>query len=117
MTLDPDSNATAPDLAGGRQVVLEPMPPGWWMVIGGTVLAALAPLFGFLVGSMIGEGDGDGMDPIQLWLLLGFLVGAAGVALALMGGYTILDRRREESAAGRAPERATIPGSDDPARP
>lgn len=109
MTIDPESPASAPDLAAGRQIVLEPMPPGWWMVISGTVLAALGPLFGFLVGSMIGEGDGKGMDPIQLWLLLGFLVGAVGVAVALMGGYTIVDRRRTEEAA--APATTDTPGS------
>lgn len=98
MSTDRKSHASAPDPAAGRQVVLEPMPSGWWPVIGGTVLAALGPLFGFLVGSMIGEGDGKGMDPIQLWLLLGFLVGAVGVAVALMGAYTVLDRRRTEEA-------------------
>ncbi|WP_296606461.1 hypothetical protein, partial [Nocardioides sp.] len=96
MTSDPELHESTPDLRAGRPVVLEPMPPGWWLVIGGTVLAALGPLFGFLIGSMIGEGDGDGMDPIQLWLLLGFLAGAVGVAMALMGGYTIIDRRRGE---------------------
>jgi hypothetical protein len=89
----------------GRPVVLEPMPPGWWMVIDGTVLAALAPLFGFLVGSMIGEGDGKGMDPIQVWLLVGFLGGGVGVAMALIGAYTIFDRRRAagEGDPGEAP--------------
>lgn len=96
MTTDPELHESTPDLRAGRPVVLEPMPPGWWLVICGTVLAALGPLFGFLIGSMIGEGDGDGMDPIQLWLLLGFLAGAVGVAMALMGGYTIIDRRRGE---------------------
>ena len=93
MTSEPEPHAT--DLGAGRPVVLVPMPPGWWMVIGGTVLAALGPLFGFLIGSMVGEGDGEGMDPIQLWLLLGFLAGGVGVAAALMGAYTIVDRRRE----------------------
>lgn len=98
MTTDPELHDSERDLGAGRPVVLEPMPSGWWLVIGGTVLAALAPLFGFLIGSMIGEGDGDGMDPIQLWLLLGFLLGGVGVAMALMGVYTILDRRRAEEA-------------------
>ena len=100
MTTDPELHHSDPDLGAGRPVVLEPMPPGWWMVIGGTVLAALAPLFGFLIGSMVGEGDGEGMDPIQLWLLLGFLLGAVGVGMALMGGYTIIDRRRSAEDPG-----------------
>ncbi|HET6667314.1 MAG TPA: hypothetical protein VFG98_08555 [Intrasporangium sp.] len=94
MSTDPDPRDDVGQPSSGRPVVLEPMPPGWWMVVGGTVLAALAPLFGFLVGSMVGEGDGEGLDPIQAWLLVGFLVGGVGVAMALMGGYTIFDRRR-----------------------
>jgi hypothetical protein len=104
MTTDPDTRDHLQPTPG-RRVVLEPMPPGWWMVIGGTVLAALAPLFGFLIGSMVGEGDGEGLDPIQVWLLVGFLVGGVGVAVALMGGYTILDRRRH--AGEREAEQVT----------
>ena len=99
MSPDHDRRHAAVDPSAGRPIVLEPMPPGWWMVIGGVVLAALAPLFGLLLGSMIGEGDGTGLDPIQLWLLVGFLVGAVGIALALMGVYTIIDGRRAADAA------------------
>jgi hypothetical protein len=98
MTSDPEPRGGTATPTAGRPIVLEPMPPGWWLVIGGVVLAALAPLFGFLVGSMIGEGDGDGLSPIYLFLLLGFLVGGVGILVALWGAYTIIDRRRE---AGR----------------
>ena len=107
MSTDPDTREdTVP--GAGRPVVLEPMPKGWWLVIGGTVLAALAPLFGFLIGTMIGVGDGEGIDPIQGWLLAGFLLGAVGVAMALMGGYTIMERRRRE---GEPPVEVDVPGA------
>lgn len=96
MTTDPDNGDDIASASAGRPVVLEPMPAGWWLVIGGVVLAALGPLFGFLVGAMIGEGDGKGLDPIQIWLLVGFLLGGVGVVMALIGGYTIVERRRSE---------------------
>lgn len=106
MTTDPDTRAELSNT--GRPIVLEPLPPGWWPVIGGTVLAALGPLFGFLVGSMIGQGDGEGLSPLLLSLLGGFLLGAVGIAAALWGVYTILDRRRRE---GEPPAEAEGPGA------
>ncbi|QLQ10921.1 MAG: hypothetical protein HZY75_11805 [Nocardioidaceae bacterium] len=70
----------------GRPVVLEPMPPGLWMVIGGAVITALGPLFGFLVGSMIGTNDTDDrFQPIYIALFSGFVVGGLGVLLLLLG--------------------------------
>lgn len=86
----------------GRRVVLEPLPRGWWPVIGGTLLAALGPLFGFLVGSMIGPGDGEGLSPLLLSLLGGFLVGGVGVLAALWGIYTIVDHHRTHRGDGNA---------------
>ncbi len=76
--------------ARGRPVVLKPNPPGLWSVLLGAGLAGLGPLFGFLIGSMIGVNDTPtGNDPIFLGLSLGLLVGGAGVAWAISGGVRL----------------------------
>ena len=43
----------------GRPVRLVPTPRGFWMTLLGVVVAILAPLFGFLIGSASGMPDGD----------------------------------------------------------
>jgi hypothetical protein len=56
-------------------------------VILGSVLAALAPLAGFLGGSIVGDSGADGgLSPLFLWLFGGLLVGAVGAVVAIMGG-------------------------------
>jgi hypothetical protein len=94
MTSDPD---TTVDRAG-RPVVLTPVTPGLWLVIGGGILAVLAPLFGFLIGSMIGSEDTDEVDPIFLCLMLGIIVGGAGVGLVLLGARRLLGHLRDTEA-------------------
>ena len=59
-THEPAPVAPAPDEGldhpgTGRPVVLEPTPPGLWGVLLGVGLAALAPLFGFLIGGVLGR--------------------------------------------------------------
>lgn len=71
----------------GRPVVLEPTPPGLWRALLGTAVAVLAPLFGFLVGGMIGAGTvGESVDPMFLSLFAGIVIGGIGVLVALSGG-------------------------------
>lgn len=73
--------------APGRPVVLEPTPPGLWRALLGGSVAVLAPLFGFLVGGMIGAGEpGDAVDPLFLALFIGIAIGGIGVLVALSGG-------------------------------
>lgn len=84
---DPRPGASPPP---GRRVVLEPTPPGLWSILLGTSLAALGPLFGFLIGSAIGRAEEDAaFSPIALWLFIGIVVGAAGVVLAGWGGVRL----------------------------
>jgi hypothetical protein len=90
MTTDPE----LPGIAPGRQVRLEPVPPGVWLIILGVVLAALGPLFGFLVGSMVGIEDDADLDAIYLYLFGGIVVGGIGVGLALLGIRRMLRDRR-----------------------
>ena len=88
---------TEPEHAGvahGRQIRLEPVPPGVWLIILGVVLAALGPLFGFLLGSMIGIDEGDDIDAIYLYLFAGIVIGGIGVGLALLGTRRVLRDRR-----------------------
>ncbi|MGV8967807.1 MAG: hypothetical protein ACOH2F_16200 [Cellulomonas sp.] len=56
-------------------------------VILGALLAVLAPLFGFLGGTMAGTaGSLDTLDPLVVWLVAGMAIGAIGVAIAIRGG-------------------------------
>ena len=72
MTTEPEP--TTP--SAGRPVTLTPVPPGVWLIIGGSVVAALGPLFGFLIGSVLGSTtDMGNLSPIYLFLFGGLAVG------------------------------------------
>ncbi len=97
MTSDQTSPTRAP---AGRPVVLTPMPPGLWTVIAGAGLATLGPLFGFLVGSMIGVGsatDLADLDALSVSLMIGIIVGGVGVVMVLFGVQRLLRNRSPES--------------------
>lgn len=71
----------------GRPVVLEPTPPGMWQALLGLAVAVLAPLFGFLVGGMVGVGEsGDSVDPMFLSLFTGIVIGGIALLVAFAGG-------------------------------
>lgn len=54
-------------------------------VLGGVVMV-LAPLFGFLGGSMSGVGGTvGGPDPLAVWLLGGMVIGGIGGIIAILG--------------------------------
>lgn len=75
----------------GRQIRLEPLAPGLWGVILGVVLAVLAPLGGFLVGSILGPGaPGAQVNPMFLALFIGIVVGGVGLATAAVNGYRLI---------------------------
>ena len=74
----------------GRPVRLEPTAPGFWMVTIGVVIAALSPLFGFLIGVMSKRPQtSDAIDPLYLGLFSGVIVGGVGVVLAVAGGMRL----------------------------
>ena len=88
---------TEPELTPepGRPIRLTPVPPGVWLVIGGGVVAALGPLFGFLVGTMMGSTTDTGeLSPIHLFLFLGILVGGLGVGAGMLGLRRVVGNRR-----------------------
>ena len=103
-------SSTAPDPATvderrdlpepGRPVVLEPTPRGMWRMLLGVALAVLAPLFGFLVGSIFGAGTiGDSIDPMFLSLFTGIVIGGIGVLLAISGGARLWRHLHPEDLA------------------
>jgi len=79
----------------GRPIELVPTPRGTWLLLLGGGLALLGPLFGFLIGSAMGAGEGGSdLSPIQLSLFLGVIAGGLGILMAMLGGRRLyLDRR------------------------
>ena len=83
----------------GRPIRLTPVGPGVWLVILGGGVTVLGPLFGFLIGTIIGtEGEILGMSPMFLFLYLGFLVAGAGLGTAMLGVRRILRSRMTTAA-------------------
>ena len=61
-------------------------------------MAALGPLFGFLIGSMLGSTTDTGdLSPIYLFLFGGIAVGGLGVGAVLLGARRVIRERRESS--------------------
>lgn len=96
MTAHRDGVAEAREPQQGRRIELEEVPPGFWLIVGGVVVAALAPLFGFLGGSMMGSGtDMGNLSPIYLFLMVGIVIGGLGVGAAILGALRLARHRRE----------------------
>ena len=59
---------------------------GLKVIISGAILLFLAPLAGFLGGTMVGSPDSaTDLDPMFLWLFVGMVAGGVGGAIALVG--------------------------------
>lgn len=96
----------APDTApaAGRPVRLVPTPPGFWRMVLGVGLAVLAPMFGFLAGTMTGSPDPSAaMTPLYWGLLLGFVLGGLGAVIAVLGGRRLWIHSRHSIAEEDAP--------------
>lgn len=79
---------------GGRPIRLTPVAPGFWLVLLGGGVMVLGPLFGFLIGTILGtDREALGMSPIFLFLFLGFLVAGVGLGVALLGVRRIVRNR------------------------
>ena len=61
-------------------------------------MAALGPMFGFLIGSVIGSTTDRGdLSPIYLFLFGGIAVGGLGVGAVLLGARRVIRDRRASS--------------------
>ncbi|MFC4062847.1 hypothetical protein ACFOWE_31535 [Planomonospora corallina] len=75
---------------------------GLRMMILGAILAVLAPLAGFLGGSMAGHPRGGaGLSPLFLWMFAGLIAGAIGAAIAVAGGLRWARARHERESPER----------------
>lgn len=56
------------------------------LMLVGSFIGLFAPIFGFLVGTMVRtDAIVVGLEPLLFWMLLGMFVGMAGVGVALIG--------------------------------
>lgn len=86
------------DISPGRRVVLTPTRPGFWRVVMGAVIALLAPFFGILIGSGIGQSDGSGgMQPMYWGFFIGGLIGAAALLVAVSGALVLWREAQAEN--------------------
>lgn len=80
---------------------------GVQMMVLGTVIAVLAPLGGFLGGSMVGPARQVGdLDAMFVWMFVGLLIGSVGAVLVLLGLVRWNRAARLEDAPG-----TTVTGS------
>lgn len=85
--------ADVPLRAGAPAAGEHPPPPteqdrtrGLRSIVIGAMVALLAPVFGFLGGTMVGSsGPFDDLDPLFLWLFVGMVIGGTGGVVAIMG--------------------------------
>ncbi|MBG0740968.1 hypothetical protein IV500_16475 [Paeniglutamicibacter antarcticus] len=83
----PGGHSPAPAEAGQSSAIrVKENRTGIKLIIPGAILLFLAPLAGFLGGTMVGSpGAIGGLDPLFLWLFGGMVVGGIGGAVALLG--------------------------------
>ncbi|MDN5795149.1 MAG: hypothetical protein L0H79_05285 [Intrasporangium sp.] len=63
----------------------QPLRPGFWLTVLGGFVAVLAPLIGFLGGSISGAGNDPTGRQLAIWLLVGLVIGGLGVLCAFIG--------------------------------
>ncbi len=63
----------------------QPVPEGFWMTILGCFVAVMAPLIGFLGGSISGAGNDPTGRRLALWLTIGLIIGGLGILSAFVG--------------------------------
>lgn len=67
---------------------------GLRMLVLGALVMVLAPLAGFLGGSIVGESQEHRIDPLAVWLFAGIVIGGVGGIIAFVGGLRWLRANR-----------------------
>jgi hypothetical protein len=81
----------------GRPVRLVPTPPGFWRAVGGAIVAVLAPFFGILIGSTLGNEDPvSRMDPLFWGFFIGILIGGLALVSVGLGARQLMRNPRQE---------------------
>ncbi len=97
--IEPGLGGQAHDEYEGRKIVLTPLPSGLWTILLGAMCALLAPLAGFLIGSMIGTGaSGREFNPMLLAFFAGIVIGAIGLVVAGLGALRMLRKSADDAA-------------------
>lgn len=68
---------------------------GMRMLVLGALLAFLAPLIGFLGGSIAVGTATDEIDPLAMWLFGGLVIGGVGALFAIVGGLRWFQANRD----------------------
>lgn len=91
--------------------------PGVRAMVLGSLLAVLAPLAGFLGGSMVGDaGSAAGLSPLFLWMFVGLLVGGVGGVIAILGALRWTRTRHDNDSAQARAEQPADPPESHPVR-
>ncbi len=92
------------EILPGHPVRLVPTPEGFWRLVLGLCVITLAPLFGFLYGSMRGDDPDALIPPLYLGLFVGFVLAGLGLGMAILGGRKMWTANRQGSDTEEADE-------------
>lgn len=91
-------STSRPSDQGEDDAVPKAPDPNVAIMVLGAALAVLAPLAGFLGGSIVGSTpDSNGTDPMFLWLFGGLVVGGLGAVVVFLGGMRWFRAQRDRA--------------------
>lgn len=95
MTQEEQTSPAAPTSGDGQEPDSRQLDGrGLRMLVLGALVTVLAPLAGFLGGSIVGESQDHRIDPLAIWLFGGLVVGGIGAVIAFVGGLRWVQANR-----------------------